>query len=54
MVGGGRQTEMEMKSGLVEVESVGEREIDKPCIISISLALEATWLCLNDIFGNVK
>ncbi len=47
-------TETGKESGWVEVESVGEREIDKPCIISPSLALEATWLHLNDIFGNGK
>lgn len=47
-------TETKKESGRVEVESAGEGEIDKPCTISPSLALEATWLYLNDIFGNVK
>lgn len=47
-------SEAEKESGWVEVERVGERETGKGCIISPLLVLEATWLYLNDIFGNVK
>lgn len=50
----GTDTETEKESGWIEVERVGEIEIDKQCIISPLHALEATWLCLNDIFGNLK
>ena len=46
--------ETEEESGWVEVDREGEREKDKPCIISASLALEETWLRLNDIFASVN
>lgn len=49
-----RETETEKESGWVEAARVGERETDEPCIISASLALEATWFYLNDIFGNAN
>lgn len=52
MSGKWRTAETKKESGQAEVESVGEREIDKHCIIYLLLALGAAWLYLNDIFGN--
>ena len=49
-----RHTDREGEWADREVGRVGEREIDKQCIISPLGALEATWLFLNDISGNVK
>lgn len=48
------KAETERESGQVEAKRVGEREIDKRCLISLWIAPRVAWFYINDIIENAK